>query len=350
MLPVLLVTRDEGVRDAVARLAALAAAPLQLQPPGAAARAVWRAAGLVVLGPDAVADPGGPRRDGVVVVTERPPDEALWQRAVAVGAEQVLTLPAGEARLLELLAAAAEPAHTRGFVLGIAGGCGGAGASTLAAGLALTAARAGAVILIDADPLGGGLDVLLGAEHRPGARWTDLAGTRGRLSAAALLDALPRLGGVGLVSWDRGDLTELPAEAAISLVDAASRAVPTVVVDLPRALDPAAQVCAAECDEILLVVPATVRASAAAVTVVRRLGPVAPVTGLVVCDAGSPRLAADDVASALGLPVRAQLRRDSDVAAAARQGRPPIVRPRGLLHECCRSLLAMLPTAGRVAA
>jgi secretion/DNA translocation related CpaE-like protein len=350
MLPVLLVTRDDGVRDAVARLAALAGAPVQMQSPGAAARAAWKSAGLVVLGPDVVAVPGVPRRDGVVVVTEQSPDEALWHRAVAVGAQQLLTLPEGESRLLELLVAAAEPAHSRGAVVGIVGGCGGAGASTLAAGLALTAARTGAVILIDADPLGGGLDVLLGAEHRPGARWADLAGTSGRLSAAALLDALPQVDGVALLSWDRGDVIELPAKAASSVVDAASRAVPTVVVDLPRALDPAAEVCAADCDEVLLVVPTTVRASAAAVRVARRLRAVATVTGLVICDAGSPRLAPDDVGTALGLPVRAVLRRDRDVAIAARQGRPPIGRSRGTLHDCCRSLLTELATAGRVAA
>lgn len=62
------------------------------------------------------------------------------------------------------------------------------------------------------------------------------------------------------------------------------------------------------------------------------------------------RLAADEVAAALGLPVRAELRRDRDVAAAARQGRPPIRRPRGQLYDCCRSLLAGLQAAGRVAA
>jgi secretion/DNA translocation related CpaE-like protein len=350
MLSVLLVTHDDGVRDAVARLAALAGAPVHMQSPGAAARAAWRSAGLVVLGPEVTAAPGVPRREGIVVVTEQAPDDALWQRAVAVGAQQVLTLPEGEARLLELMAAATEPSHARGAVVGIVGGCGGAGASTLAAALAVTAARTGAVILIDADPLGGGLDVLLGAEHRPGARWTDLTGTRGRLSAAALLEALPRVDGVALLSWDRGDVITLSVEAASSVIEAASRAVPAVVVDLPRAMDPAAEVCAAECDEVLLVVPTTVRAGAAAARVVRRLRTVAAVTGLVVCDAGAPRLAPDDVASALGLPVRAVLRRDRDVATAARQGRPPIARPRGPLHDCCRSVLAELAAPGRVAA
>ena len=44
----------------------------------------------------------------------------------------------------------------------VLGGCGGAGASTLAAGLARSALQAGrAVVLIDGDPLGGGLETIL---------------------------------------------------------------------------------------------------------------------------------------------------------------------------------------------
>ncbi len=60
-------------------------------------------------------------------------------------------------------------------LVAVVGGRGGAGASVLATALALTAARRDLeVTLLDLDPLGGGLDLLLGAEAAPGLRWGDL--------------------------------------------------------------------------------------------------------------------------------------------------------------------------------
>jgi secretion/DNA translocation related CpaE-like protein len=349
MVPVLLVTRDESVRDAVLRLAALVGTPVHVESPGAAARSRWRAAGLVVVGADCAADPALPRRAGVVVVTDRTPDVAAWERAVGIGAEQVLELPSAEPRLLEALAAAIEPVRPRGAVIGVVGGCGGAGASTLAVALGLTAARTGPAVLIDADPVGGGLDLLLAAEHQVGARWSDLVGTRGRLSGPALLEALPHTAGLAVLSWDRADVVPLPAEAAASVLEAAARATAAVVVDLPRHLDAGAERLIAGCDEVLVVVPATVRATAAAARIGSLLSAGTPMTGLVVCDVGAPRLAAADVATALGLRLRATVRFSSEVAAAARHGRPPPAGARGPLGDCCRTLLASL-TAGPVAA
>jgi secretion/DNA translocation related CpaE-like protein len=349
MVPVLLVTRDAAVRDAVLRLAALVGTPVHLESPGVAARAAWRAAALVAVGADCAADPALPRRDGVVVVTDRSPDADVWQRAVAIGAEQVLVLPAAESRLLEVLAAATEPTRRRGVVIGVVGGCGGAGASTLSVALGLTASRPGSAVLIDADPIGGGLDLLLAAEHQPGARWPDLVGTRGRLSATALLDALPHVDGLAVLSWDRGNVVPLPPEAAASVLDAAVRATATVVVDLPRHLDATIERLVAGCDEVLLVVPSTVRATAAAARLMSLLTALTPRTGVVVCDTGPPRLAPADVATALGLPLRATVSLASEVASAARHGRPPLTRPRGPLHDTCRSLLVGL-AAGRAAA
>jgi CO dehydrogenase nickel-insertion accessory protein CooC1 len=67
------------------------------------------------------------------------------------------------------------------------GGRGGAGASVLATALALTASRLDRpTMLVDADPYGGGLDLVLGAEKTGGLRWPDLAGTRGRVGGRTL--------------------------------------------------------------------------------------------------------------------------------------------------------------------
>jgi secretion/DNA translocation related CpaE-like protein len=345
VIPVLLVTREDSVRDAVLRLAALVGTPVHLEAPGDGVRALWREAGLVLVGPDGAGETGVPRREGVLLVTDRSPDGETWRHAVATGAEQVLVLPDAEPRLLDALAAAGEPVRARGVVVGVMGGCGGAGASTLSAALGLTAGRDGSAILLDGDPLGGGLDVLLGAEHAPGARWPDLIGTRGRLSAPALLDAVPHVEGLAVLSWDRGECVGLPPEAAASVLDAATRGAATVIVDLPRPLDVVTEVLLAGCDELILVVPATVRATAATARVVARVSGVGAAPALVVREAGAPRLAAGDVGAALGLPIKALCPNDSGIATAAQQGRPPLSRPRGPLHECCRSVLSSVSPA-----
>jgi secretion/DNA translocation related CpaE-like protein len=292
------------------------------------------------VGPDGAGDSALPRRDGVLLVTDRSPDGETWRHAVATGAEQVVALPDAEPRLLEALAVAGEPVRARGVVIGVMGGCGGAGASTLSAALGLTAGRVGSAIVLDGDPLGGGLDVLLGVEHSPGARWSDLIGTRGRLSAPALLDAVPHVEGLAVLSWDRDDCAGLPPEAASSVLDAATRGAATVIVDLPRQLDVVTEVLLSGCDELILVVPATVRATAATARVVARMSGVLGAPGLVVREASAPRLAAGDVGAALGLPVTAMLGNDSGIASAAQQGKPPLSRPRGPLYECCRSVLS----------
>ena len=89
-------------------------------------------------------------------------------------------------------------------IIGLIGGRGGAGASVIAAALARAAVDARyECVLVDADPLGGGADLLLGAEDEPGLRWPDLSAARGRLAPGVLLAGLPVIDGVHVVSWDR---------------------------------------------------------------------------------------------------------------------------------------------------
>ena len=122
-------------------------------------------------------------------------------------------------------------------------------------------------MLLDGDPLGGGLDVLLGGETARGLRWPDLAGARGRVSGAELARALPalkRLSALSCLSWDRGDTLTVPPEAMRSVLAAARRRGGLVVVDVPRHLDAAAGQALQQSDLALLVVPAELRAVAAA--------------------------------------------------------------------------------------
>jgi Flp pilus assembly CpaE family ATPase len=69
-------------------------------------------------------------------------DADVWQRAVQVGAEHVVFLPDAEVWLVERLSDAAHRSTgAEAPVVAVVGGRGGAGATTLACSLALTAAR-----------------------------------------------------------------------------------------------------------------------------------------------------------------------------------------------------------------
>ena len=161
-----------------------------------------------------------------------------------------------------------------GTVVGVVGGRGGAGASTLSVALGLAAARRdAAVMLVEADPLGGGLDLMLGLEHAEGLRWPDLAASRGRVSTSSLVSAVAVASTVSGFCRGRATtsstwlLTRCP-----SVLSAAARAHDLVVVDLPRLLDPAAQEAAARCSVVYLLVPAEVRAVSAAARVAVGVG------------------------------------------------------------------------------
>ena len=101
-----------------------------------------------------------------------------------------------------------------GAVVGVIAGRGGGGASVFAAALAQSAADA---LLVDADPWGGGIDLVLGCEGETGLRWPDLALQGGRLSYASLRDALPQRCGVSVLSGSRAgsDIGAAPLGAVI---------------------------------------------------------------------------------------------------------------------------------------
>ena len=129
------------------------------------------------------------------------------------------------------------------------------------------ASRSLRVLLVDADPVGGGLDVLLGVEDAAGVRWPDLADTRGRLSAASLDQALPHVGGVTVLSAGREGATALAAESLTAVLDAGQRGFDLVSSTCPRQLDPAGEIVLARADEALLVCVNRVRSTAAAARV-----------------------------------------------------------------------------------
>jgi secretion/DNA translocation related CpaE-like protein len=354
---VVVVTAVDECRLAVARLAALAGAVVEPVMDSAAVRSRWSPAAAVVVGADLapiVAAAGLPRRPDVVLVTlsgmdPELADPALWRTAVEIGASRVVAVPEDERILVELLTDVVDASTTSGCAasaIGVLGGCGGAGASTLAAATAVTAAASVPTALIDMDPIGGGLDVLLGLEQQPGSRWPELVGTRGRLGAATLRDALVRSGSLSLLSSGRDSGGVPSVEAVGAVLDAAVRGHRAVVIDLPRCLHPPAALAASAVDLLVLVVPATVRAAAAAAGVLAALpGGVGPVR-LVVRDPGGGRLTAAEIGDALGRPVLATLRSEQSVVAAASRGDPPLRRKHGSLAEVSRGLVAAAAEPG----
>jgi len=346
----LVVTGDEQLLDDLLRLAAAAGVDLDVADGAGAALRGWAAAPLVVVGADlsgALCRAALPRRGAVALVGADLDDASVWPRAVELGAEHVLFLPDAESWLVERLADATEGPGGESVVVGVVGGRGGAGASVLAAALALTAARRGSsTTLVDADPLGGGLDLVLGAEECRGLRWQNLAHTRGRVAGTALREALPQVSGLTLLAWDRGEGLAVPPEAARAVLAAVARTSDLVVVDLPRRLDPAVEELVSRCTTTLLVVPTEIRAVAAAGRMAAGLGLVTSDLRLVVRGPSPGRLGTGEVAQALALPVAGHLRPEPRLAADLERGRPPGGSGRGPLAETCAALLDELAAGG----
>lgn len=351
----LLVTADLDLLDDVLRLGAAAGAELEVAADITAARASWATAPVVMVGGDLAEAAAGsrlPRRDDVVIVGTDLDDAGVWRRAVGLGADHVVFLPDAEAWLVDLLADAAEGRPRAAPVVGVLGGRGGAGATSLASALAITGVRAGhRTMLVDADPLGGGIDLVLGGESAGGLRWPELAGTRGRVSGTALRDALPRVDELTVLSWDRGDALSIPPEAMAALLAAAERGSDLVVVDLPRRADDAARCAMERAAVVLLVVPAEVRAAAAAARVATSAGLYCRDLRVVVRGPAPAGLPAEAVADSLGLPLAGSIKAEPGLAAALERGEPPARRGRGPLASFCVAFLDELqPPAGRPAA
>lgn len=350
----LILTEDVDLLDDLLRLCAAAGAKAEVHHGMPEPRIAWETAPLVLVGDDAVPRVrGAVRRRGVVLVGRDQDDADVWRRAVEIGADHVLMLPDGEQWLVDRIADVAEGVGRPAFTVGVLGGCGGAGASTLACALAVTSARAGhRTMLVDADPLGGGLDVLLGGESAQGVRWPDLAGSRGRVGSGALEEALPQVHALRLLSWDRGEAVVVPPEAMRAVLAAARRRGGVVVVDLPRRVDESGGEALAQVDLGLLVVPAELRAVAAAGRVASAAGMVLRDLRVVVTPApAGPRsggLEAEEVARLLGLPLVGELPREPDLSTALESGVPPGRDAKGPLARFCAALWERVPVAGGI--
>ena len=314
-------------------------------------RNIWSAAAAIILDSDAAASyehDGLPRRDRVILVTSSEPQGPTWAAAMAVGAQCVCVLPADDGELIRHLSDAADAAREglrAGQVIAVTGGRGGAGASTFAAALAQTATPA---LLIDLDPWGGGIDLLLGSESVPGLRWPDLSLQGGRVAWPAVRDALPSHRGVSVLSGARHG-HDIEAAAAEAVVDAGRRGGNVVICDLPRRITAAAACTLDGADLVVMVTTCDVRGVAAAAAMAPVLLGVNPNVGLVVRGPAPGGLRAAEAAQVTDLPLLAAMRPEPMLAERLERGGLR-VRRRSPLAAAARAVLTLLPAGGRVRA
>lgn len=345
---VLAVVTDAALRDELDRVAAaVGVRVVHAADPSLVNRKTWSAAAAVVLDEDAARQCGPaalPRRAHVSVLTLDEPLSATWAAGVTAGAGRVLRVPHQERDLIEELAEAAEAAAAaredgpRGQVVAVIGGCGGAGASVLAVALAQAASGA---LLVDLDPWGGGVDLLVGGETAPGLRWPDLALQGGRLHWSAVRDALPRHRGVSLLSGAR-HAHEVGGAPVDAVVDAGRRGGVTVVCDLARRLTDATQAALDAADLVVVISRCDVRACAATGAMAPVLAAINPNLGLVVRGPSPGGLRAAEVADITGLPLLASMRAQPQLVEQLERGGLRLGR-RSALATAAHHVLGVLP-------
>ncbi|MDU0478594.1 hypothetical protein QVA66_05000 [Staphylococcus chromogenes] len=208
-----------------------------------------------------------PPRSGVYLLASDP-GPVDWKVAMRCGATDGFVIPAQSPDLLRQLGSAGQQQGSPSSrnCLGVVSAVGGAGASTIAASLAMT----NKCPLIDADPYSGGLDLLIGAEHAIGARWGDINFASGALAAADVVHALPEAGGVPVLTSQRSGAVVPRCGSAEVLSALDSLWDRDVVVDM-GSWGPLSAEVASACTSVLVVVPAEIRAVSVAAEIAAEL-------------------------------------------------------------------------------
>lgn len=301
----------------------------------------WRTASTVIVADDQAESVAGralPHREGVYLVGAEPQLLSAWSAPLAA---RVIPLPEGAAWLGAVLSEGSR--RSRAPVVAVIGGSGGVGASTLAAMLAQLSAAQGksGAALVDADPLGGGIDLLLGAERVQGWRWPRLNAAEGHLGD--LREYLPVVDGVSVVSMARGVSLDLAREPLAAIVGSLAVWHSLVVLDPGRAMAPTAREAVRLSSRQLLVVSAGVRGVAAARQAIS--GYHLESAELVV-RRSKGSLPSSLVAEALELPLLAELPEEPGLVGAAERGEPPSRGARRGYRKAVERLLGELRTSG----
>ena len=336
----LLVSSDPLLVADVQRLSAAAGVVPEVVGDPAQAMRLWASAPLVLVGADSAAVLAAacpPRRPRVHVLGRAPVGDAMFRDALGVGAESVTGLPASETWLVELLTDIGDGAVAPGVTIGVIGGSGGAGATVFAAALAQLTSDVGSTLLVDADPLGAGVDRVLGLEASDGIRWDSMMQTTGRLSSRSLREALPRSGALSVLTWPSDRPASLQAFAMREVLSAGRRGFETVVLDLPRHHDAVVDETISRCDHVVLISTLTVPGVSSAARVAHRLPSPTPRRHLVT-RGGRGGVTPESVSRLLRIPLTAAMTDQRGLDEAINLGAGPARSRRGTLARAARSV------------
>ena len=339
--PTTLVSADPRLVNLAQACAAAVGTPLSVTSDLRAISTVWRTPSPVLIGSDQIREVVAralPRRDHVYLVGQADAYEDLCRWSVPLGA-LVIQLPDGNKWLSQVIAGRATGSDS-GTVVGLTSGAGGIGVSTLCVCLALAAVQdSKSVALVDCDAMGGGLDLLLGAENTPGWRWDKLRNAVGQI--ADITPMLPTAEGITVVSMERSDPVPVPDEALEAVVDCLTRTHDLVFVDLGRSEQRATGVVRRN----VIVTNQTVRAVAATRERVKSLD--SSQCGLAVRKPGS--VSPNDAARAIDIPLICTLPTVADLTQLADRGIPPMLsgRWKKACHEVVRWCVGEQPKRGR---
>ncbi|MDD7385220.1 MAG: hypothetical protein SPI12_01350 [Actinomycetaceae bacterium] len=196
-----------------------------------------------IAGVDVVVVPSGHAgRAAVLTLTERSPmvvgvDFHPAYRGYFPLTTSVVHVKEEAQEMLELLLAAGST--RRGRIVGVIGAHGGAGSTTLACWLARTIAGDERCSLIDLDPLSTGVADAMGIAETPGLRWADVATQQGAFVPGRLLNALPQLEGLAVLTADDRASVPVSGDGAERAIAALAQVCEMTLLDLPRsALQP----------------------------------------------------------------------------------------------------------------
>lgn len=335
-------TADPELLDHALSVVAAAGLEAEVTSDPGSLRSHWSSASMLLVGVDQapmVAELRLGRRAEVYLLSETTSAPEAYQWSVPLGAA-VVVVPGNARWLSGAIAELTRRPTGTGRTVCVTGGSGGVGTSTLAAALAVASARGGErSVLVDLDPGGGGLDLLVGAERLDGWRWPRLAGARGHLGG--LGDQLPCIDGVDVLSMGRGGEAVSPAPEALRAVLGAVLAGPGVgVLDVPHHLGGELLEVAATVQTWLVVVRDDLRGVAAGRQRVAELAGAGVRPGLVVRSGRSRLIDPQGVAEGVGLDLRGVLVDDSGLTVAAERGDPPGRSARSPLGQLARRLVA----------
>ncbi|MDK1326754.1 septum site-determining protein Ssd [Arthrobacter sp. zg-Y1143] len=351
--PVVLVSGDQELQDEVARLAA--AAGVEITTAGSVPAAVALQPDAVLVGSDYLRNSGNSSGAGFgaafpsgagkaeIIVVGLAADTQVWEAAAGSAAARVAILPAAAAWLAGYLGRGR--AGPGGLVVGVLGGCGGAGASTTSCWISSAAAEAGeSVLLIDGDHWGAGLEWGLGTAEAEGIRWPDLAGLSGTLNPVQLAAGLPAVAGFSLLARGNGEPSR-DGGVVLAVMDAARRGYGVTVLDLGRSTG--LEFLLPFCDQVLLVVPGR----AGGILAARSLQPDLAGTPVQVVVRGPLADGWDEqrVAEATGYPLAGYLPFQRGMEQAAENGRILAGPARRRIAVASRRILAETLMAGRAA-